>query len=59
MTYTGSGPGGGELVVPIPVPRNPFLDGLHVYFQFVVDDPGAQAGVAASPGLEVIVCEAD
>ncbi len=38
---------------PIPVPNDPFLVGASVYLQAFVSDPGAIAGWAFTPGLQV------
>ncbi|MEW6746243.1 MAG: hypothetical protein AB1486_26175 [Planctomycetota bacterium] len=55
--YSGSGPGGGSATLTIGIPNNPYLPGLHVYFQFMIYDPGAAKGVAASQGLHAILCD--
>ncbi|MEW6747004.1 MAG: hypothetical protein AB1486_30065 [Planctomycetota bacterium] len=55
--YSGSGPGGGSATLTVGIPNNPYLPGLHVYFQFTIYDPGAAEGVAATQGLHAIICD--
>lgn len=43
----------GEAPVPAPIPNDPSLTGQHVYVQALALDPGGDAGVSASHGLDV------
>ena len=52
-SLAGSGAGGGWLSLQSPIPTDASLDGLSVYLQAFVQDPGAALGVAATPGVEV------
>lgn len=45
--------GQGALEVPLPIPALPALYGFDARFQWVVPDPGAPFGLAASEGLTV------
>ena len=46
----------GTATLGIPIPADPSLVGLHVYFQGYVEDPGANAfGVAVSGGLDITI----
>ncbi len=50
-------PGAGGLAITLPIPAMPQLLGFSAYFQWVVTDPGAASGYAASEGLEVIITD--
>jgi hypothetical protein len=52
-------PGVGTLRIPMPVPNDPRLIALELYFQVVAIDPGSPKGIAAaSDGLSVVICGA-
>ncbi|MEW6741214.1 MAG: FG-GAP repeat protein [Planctomycetota bacterium] len=44
---------GGSCTVDMPIPNNPYLDGLGLYLQFLIEDPGAANGVASTAGLKM------
>ena len=58
VSYSGPAgvPGVGKLTLPATLPDDPFLDGLSIYFQAVAGDPGASGGIAATDGLEIVLC---
>jgi hypothetical protein len=47
--------GAGHGILPTPLPVDPLLDGLSVFVQAVISDPGASKGFAMSAGLEVAI----
>lgn len=49
-------PGQGIGLLTVPVPSNPALVGLEVFFQGAVPDAGAAGNFALTPGLRVVVC---
>ena len=50
------GPGQGIGLLTTPVPSLPGLIGLEVFFQAVVDDPAAAAGLALTQGVRIAIC---
>ncbi|MEW6742497.1 MAG: hypothetical protein AB1486_07040 [Planctomycetota bacterium] len=50
------GYGNGSATVNLPIPKNPFLDGLRFFVQFTANDPGAPSGVAASNAVQNTIC---
>jgi hypothetical protein len=48
--------GAGSLTLTGAIPDEPALDGLHLYGQALVLDPGAPRRVAASDGLDITFC---
>jgi len=45
----------GSASIPFAIPSDPLLAGLEVDCQWIVQDPGAVAGIALSPGLQIII----
>ncbi len=50
-------PGSGSKLLYAPVPNIPSLEGVIVWMQTLVGDPGSDGGIAASTGLRVRVCK--
>ncbi|MBK8978688.1 MAG: exo-alpha-sialidase [Planctomycetes bacterium] len=53
---SGTGPGAGQAVFPLPIPNDPGLVGVRLLAQMVTADPGAPQGLAASDGLQFRPC---
>ncbi len=53
LSGTPGGAGAGSAKAPLPIPNNPSLAGLEVFFQFLGGDGAAPAGLSASDGLRV------
>jgi hypothetical protein len=51
LPFPGTGPGGGELLLPFTLPDSPIFAGAEFYLQALVWDAGAPGGVAFSNGL--------
>lgn len=47
--------GEGSVILPVFLPNDPLLDGLSVYMQAIVPDPGASNGIAMSAGLQMAI----
>ena len=47
--------GAGDFVLPSPLPPNPLLVGVSVYFQGAFADPAAVAKVSLTQGLRMII----
>ena len=45
--------GNGDISFPWPIPNDPSWDGLPVYYQFLIADPGAADGFSLSEGLVI------
>ncbi|MEW6745920.1 MAG: hypothetical protein AB1486_24535 [Planctomycetota bacterium] len=54
--FSGSGPGNGTWEITFKIPNNPLYLGMTICTQVTAADPGAPYGVAASEGLEAVVC---
>jgi len=54
---TPGAPGTGLTALGLPLPNNPVLLGLEVYFQALIGDPGSAGGVAHTEGLHVAICQ--
>jgi len=51
MTLDGSG----RASLPFRIPGNPFFAGVHLFCQWVVDDPGATLGKSMTSALDVVI----
>ena len=49
-------PGVGALQVPLPIPVNQLLVGAELDFQVLAVDPAGAAGLSASDGLTLTIC---
>ncbi|MFO0983649.1 MAG: hypothetical protein U1E76_18290 [Planctomycetota bacterium] len=54
---SGSGSGQGRATMPFPIPNLPGIGGIHLYLQWIVVDAGAPQGLAASGGLDLVICQ--
>ncbi len=55
LAVGGTGSGGGSAHMPLPIPNDPvLLAGAKLYFQWILLDPKAKAGLCVSPGLEIL-----
>ncbi len=53
---TGTGPGTGQAVFPLPIPNTPTLAGLELYSQIIAADAGAPQGLSSSDGIKIRLC---
>jgi hypothetical protein len=50
-------PGAGAGSLTLPIPNNPLIIGLHLFFQCFLLDAGAASGISISNGLDATVCQ--